>query len=217
MRILTKIVTRVRCPIWESKSEEVLSQMKQFIKPGDIICRQGNAYLLGIWLSGLISDLTQSKYSHASMVVEVGDKVVFAEVDTDVYPLNASEWIKDSLGDDLLVLRPKISLEAVQKAVDSAKSILGIGHKFNFGFVPHPSKRYCVELIQEAYKEAGIDLCPQTRLNKMPGWRNWHRLVLLLNGIKPTTSVWVVGNEEIGLLSSPILEVIKVIPKPIRD
>lgn len=217
MRIIKSLSKRVRCPLWENKSDEIIKQMKEFIQPGDILCRQGNAYVLGIWLSGLVSTLTKSKYSHASMVVEVSDKITLAEVDTAVYPLDASEWVKDSLGDDLLVLRAKANLEAIKKAVESAKGILGRGHKFNFGFSPHPRKRYCIELIQEAYKEAGIDLCPQTQINKMPGWRSWHRLVLLLNGLKPTTSVWVVGNKELGLLSSPMLEVIKVIPKPIRD
>jgi hypothetical protein len=47
-----------------------------------------------------------------------------------------------------------------------------------------------------------VSLCDEVPINKLPGWKRRYNWFAKLNGIKPISPVFCVGNENIGLLSS---------------
>jgi len=189
---------------WSPYRSYVAEQMKDLgVKPGDIVCRLGNAYLFGFfWLSKFIAKVTHSRYSHAAIITDVEDDIIIVDVSsTSTRRQFAQEWADDVWGQDILIVRytgdPVVPMAAVDNVKHIESKSLSYSDTFN-----EEGKFYCTELICWAYVRAGVSLCEEIPIREFPGWR-WHNNILAwMNGVDPKTPVWCVGNERVGILSS---------------
>jgi hypothetical protein len=188
---------------WWRYRQRVVDQLREMdVRPGDIICRLGNYYVYGyFWFSKFIAHLTRSKYSHAAMVIDTSDDILLADVGTSGLKRQfAADWVDDVRGDEITVLRYMGDPLIPQLAVENVRNILTLDfldseeHSF-----------YCVELVCWCYLRAGVSLCDEVTINELPNWKRWLNPVARVHGININKKVWCVGNEKIGLMSSPHL------------
>lgn len=202
-------------PWWNSRQYVYESLRELNVKPGDIICRCGNAAVYGyVPFSRFICHLTKSKYSHAALVLDTVGDILIADVNAaGLRRQYVTDWCDDIRGDDIIVLRYNGDSVAANLAVENARTLL-ISDIQNTEFVGNESSRnfYCVELVCWCYLRAGVMLCQDIPICKLPNWRSIYNLVAKMHGIDYNDAVWCVGNEEIGLLSSPHLMKIGEIP-----
>lgn len=181
--------------------------MEMGVRPGDIVCRLGNAYIGGFfWFSKFIAKVTHSGYSHAAMVVSVDDEIVLMEISTNGISRHyVAEWTDEVWGNDILIMRYAGDPVVARAAAENVKALLKrtIAYDNRFG---EEDKFYCTELIHWAYHRVGIHLCDTIPIRELPGWKRRYNGIAWLNGIDPRTPVWCVGNDKIGILSSPDLQ-----------
>lgn len=195
---------------WLPHRRFVVDKMKELdVRPGDILCRLGNAYMCGFfWFSRFIACITHSRYSHAAMITDVNDEIVIVDISQNGLRRQfVPEWTDDVWGDDILIVRyngdPFIPLAAVDNVKSIESTISGYDDTF-----AEDGKFYCTELIHWSYLRAGINLCDETVIRNLPGWKWRYNWLARLNGININTPVLCVGNKKLGLLSSA--ELIKV-------
>lgn len=215
---------RKLCPVevgpWWGSRRYVLNEMiKLNVQPGDIICRKGNAYVYGFFpFSEFICYLTQSKYSHAALIIDVnGEDILTADVNTTgLRRQYITDWTDDIRGDDILVLRYAGKNQNVVRklAVENAKAVLAIDPTYDDEFLENNEgvNWYCVELVCWCYQRAGVMLCDDIPIQKLPKWKQWLNPIAKAYGVDYTTSVWCVGNKDIGIISSPDLKEVGCIP-----
>lgn len=203
------------CPVetgpWWHARHYVVDQMRRLnVKPGDIICRLGNSYVYGFfWFSKFIADLTGSKYSHAGMILDTEGDILVADVNTTGLRRQfAVDWVDDIRGDDILILRYSGDPVVSKLAVENAKTVISLDPEYDADFLENDDGKnfYCVELVCWCYLRAGILLCEEVPICKLPGWKNAFNPLAKLHGVDITKSVWCVGGEKCGIVSSPHLK-----------
>lgn len=191
------------------------------VKPGDIFCREGNAFLYGFFpFSKFICYLTGSKYSHAAIAIDTKEDILLADVDRG--GLNRAfiyDWCNAIRGNDFSVLRyngaygNEKAIPAL--AVENAKKLIKLDPRKESDFKDDDSINfYCVELVCWCYLRAGILLCKDVPIKDLPGWKKWLNPIAKLEGIDYNHPVWCVGNEKIGLMSSPALRLVGTVKLP---
>lgn len=219
LNTLRKLAPIESGPWWFSR-QYVLNQLKSIkVKPGDIICRLGNAYVYGyIWFSKFISTVTKSDYSHAAMVCDVTeDDILLADVNTSGLRRQfVTDWCDDIRGDHIAVLRFKGDEKISQCAVEEIKSIFRIDPRHENELLDSDDGRnfYCVELVCWCYRKCGIVLCEEVKICELPGWRKWMTAMSVLHGVDVNKKIMCVGNSKIGLLSSSHLDLVGKIRLP---
>ena len=205
---------------WWSARRYVLDKLHELeIQPGDIICRKGNAFVYGLVpFSEFICYLTGSKYSHAALVINVNnDDILVADVNTTgLRRQYITDWCDDIRGDDIAVLRYVGGQSKLIRrlAVENAIQVLNIDPIYDDEFLDNNEgvNWYCVELVCWCYLRAGVLLCDDVPIHQLPNWKKWLNPIATFHGVDYNARVWCVGNEKIGLLSSPHLQVISRIP-----
>lgn len=212
MSILSRLQTLspVEAGPWWASRLYVYEKMREMgVKEGDIICRRGNAFAYGILpVSDFICSVTQSKYSHAALVIDSKD-LLLADVNiTGLRRQFVTDWCDDVRGDDICVLRYKGDTGVIRLAVENAKQVLALDPQLDWESDESDVARnfYCTELVCWCYLRAGIMLCEDIPIWRLPGWRSIYNPIAKLHGIDYTSPVWCVGNDKIGLLSSAHLE-----------
>jgi hypothetical protein len=202
---------------WWSARKYVFQKMKEFgVKPGDILCRKGNAYTYAMFpFSEFICYLTGSEYSHAALVVDTSDDdILIADVNTTGLRRQfLVDWCDDVRGNNVSILRYNGNEAVVKLAVENTKTILRLDPSHG-EFLDNESDNnfYCVELVIWAYLRSGVLLCEDIPICKLPKWRRGYNFLARLHGVDYNASVWCVGNKDFGLLSSPHLSEVGKIP-----
>ena len=206
-------------PWWKYRHEVKEEMLRVGSKPGDILVRRGGAFLYGAFpFSDFICYLTNSKYSHAAMVIEVNSKdILIADVDQKGLRRQFfEEWTDDMRGNDFAVLRVNDPDIAV-RAADNARKLIELDHGYDYGFAQRKNQEcnfYCTELVCWSYMRAGLKLCDDTKIEDLPNWKSWMFPLAYLEGIDPRAGVWHVGSSKSGILSSPYLYVHAIMQKP---
>lgn len=173
------------------------------LRPGDILIRLGAAIVYGfVNFSSIIAAATESRYSHAAMVLSVEPEVLIADVsDEGLRRQFFQDWVIHVHSDDFLVLRHKDDAVAV-KAVEIGQRIVREDPGYDDLFVKGWDALYCVELVCLAYEEAGANLCKEVPMNQLPGWQGWWMApAAKLHRIDASTPIWFVGNDKQGILA----------------
>ncbi len=74
---------------------------------------------------------------------------------------------------------------------------------------------YCIELTERAYQSAGLPLSEPIRIDQLPRYHefpNVVRLLKLCTSLEPDQRAYIIGNEDVGIWSSPALELIYEAP-----
>ncbi len=187
------------------------------VKPGDIICRLGNAYFYGFFhLSRLIAKITHSDYSHAAMVLDITDKdILLADVDFNGLRREFFvDWCDDVRSDNISVLRFTGESDVIDRAVENCRLLVREDPYYECEF--DDQRRFaCVEFICWCYMRAGVMLIRDTPIRDLPGCTWAYRMLMRMEGINIDQSVWCVGNDKVGLFSSSLLrEVVRLTLPP---
>ncbi len=191
---------------------------QHFILPGDIVYRLGSQHLTPYFnFSRWLGDITNSRYSHCGIAVKVRDKIEIVDCGyggSQRVPFPV--WILDADQGKIAVSRLKKQWTSkVPFAVESANYcyILGVG--FDWSLSETSTKVYCSKLVVDCYRAGLIKLVEPTRIGDFPQVRRFpfqlglihlFSRIFLEKMLTLNSRVFIVGNEDIGLMSSIYLE-----------
>lgn len=112
----------------------------EFLKPGDIVLRAYDHYLIG--------DIIPGRYSHAGLYI--GDNTIIHAVGNGISKIHIFDFAKC---DGLAIIRPTVSSKVITRAIIYAKNQIGKNYDFYFNFEDETSYS-CTELIYWCYKDA---------------------------------------------------------------
>jgi hypothetical protein len=192
---------------------EIVDQIKKNMRSGDILYRYSDARgPLGLPFCRIVCRITQSKYSHAAILFVENDEPYVLEVnDEGTLRYRLIDWIDTCYLNRFSVYRLKDLDEDKEKSL--LKSIYGFLEEdpdYDFTF-EDLNKFYCTESVIEIYKRALNIVLDEGKTLKelMPFWRYCLfcvgvKLFKLFGTSMPTDKkLYFVGNEKIGMMSSP--------------
>jgi hypothetical protein len=191
---------------------KILQDLKNIgLQTGDIIVRQSDSRgPFNIPFSKLVSKLTDSEYSHPSLIlVENGEYVCLEVNDRGTVKYRLIDWLDFCVDGKVEVYRYEPLTE--QQGLDLEKKIIEYFEKdldYDFTY-SNPDELYCVESVIKVYEECGIHLMDPIPLDQViTGWKlyvfkvcNWLVLNLTGKGFDVKVPVYFVGNTKRGLLS----------------
>jgi hypothetical protein len=196
------------------------------LRDGDLVFRMGDARAAcGVFpFSRVSAAIADSRYSHSGIVaIEDGEPVVYDTTTTGPQRHPFPVWTLDARG-SFAVKRPREPYRAcAPKAVEFCKAIYRAQVPFDYDMKLGDDRFYCIELTERAYQSAGLPLSRPLRLDHLPRYHEhpWVvRLVRLCSPMEPHQRAYVIGNDAIGIWSSPSLELVYEAPHalpPARD
>jgi len=185
---------------------------ENLLETGDILVRLGNARgPFGIPFSWLVMKLSRSLYSHADLTLLENGTVYVANVgENGTAKITFAAWMKEVQQHRYAFYRVPIADKVRLKSL--IKKLLKEDAAYDYTFAD-PNKHYCVEAVACVYERAGTRLCDpkplKDILSPMAYWFvvpiNWLVKKLTGKGFDMKQPVYFVGNEMIGLLSSPLI------------
>jgi hypothetical protein len=190
----------------------------EHLRSGDLVFVRSNyRLLLGTFnLSEFLSELTDSPFSHVGfVVVEQGVPMVYDASDRGVTSQPFERFVTKGKIERVAVMRPSESCRgAVAKAVAFVQLHQRERTKFDSRFEPGSERLYCTELVIEAYRQGGVELCEPNVVGQLPGIATIAPTSLKMakwaTGLSEQDRVWLPGNREEGLYSSSYLTTVLV-------
>ena len=184
------------------------------LQEGDIVLRMGDARAaMGMFpFSKVSAAIADSRFSHSGIVaIENGQAVVYDTTTTGPQRQPFKIWLLDTRG-SFAVKRPKPEYQrAAPKAVAYCRQAYQKQVPFDFNMSMGDEKLYCIELTERAYESTGLPLSTALRLDELPRYRDYPKVVRLLKlatAMVPEQKAFVIGNEQIGIWASPALETV---------
>lgn len=196
--------------LFHSLRFKIVKELKSLpVETGDIFYRQSDVKFMLVPFSRLISRLSKSPYSHASIALVENNEIYIVEVnDQGCLLLRLIDWISTCAGKEFSVYRLKEDKpEVLEKNI---REFLEADPDYDFTF-NSDEKFYCTESVAYIYKKSGIELVePELIKNKVPKWFyylvfvpiNWTIFKLTGKGFPINIPLYFVGNEKHGLMSS---------------
>jgi len=120
--------------------------VRDHIRPGDVLLRGYDNYLDGFFIPG--------KYSHAA--IYVGDESIIHAMTPAVQYTDLVTFMRC---DRLAIIRPNTNHQHCLDAVDRAISLVGVPYDYDFDFTNQGDKRFsCSELIYKCYEDYADDI-----------------------------------------------------------
>jgi hypothetical protein len=191
---------------------------RHYLRDGDILFRMGDARAaLGLFpFSKISAGIAASRFSHSGIVaMEGGEPVVYDTTTTGPQRQPFSVWLLDTRG-CFGIKRPRPEYQTLApKAVAFCRAVYHAQTPFDFDMQMGDERLYCIELTERAYREAGLPLSHPIRLDHLPRYDEhpWSvRLMKLFTQMVPHQLAYVIGNDTIGIWSSPSLELVYEAP-----
>jgi len=181
---------------------------------GDLLFVRGeNRIFLGLVdFSKLTCDLTDSPFSHVALVSREDDQLLVYDIVAEgPRRIPFAEFVADRRLSLLAVkrLRPEHRHHA-PRAIAFCRQAWQQQTPFDEDFRLDNDRWYCSELIESAYRHAGLPLSEPVPIQQLPGYRRVppavRQLVLSTKPIQPTEAVFIPGNDTLGMWSSPSLQ-----------
>lgn len=182
------------------------------IMTGDVLYRKSNA--LGpfkIPFSKLVATLTNSLYSHASIVLKEKGSIAYvleiSEGGVTKLPLERWECLCVENMYSVYRMKENVNREIIEAEIHR---IFDKNPEYNFTF-DDPSKLYCTESVAKVYENAGyLNVFNPKKISEVvPFWKlliirpvNWIVKLLTGKGLSFKKPLYFVGNEEQGMISS---------------
>ncbi len=191
---------------------------KTHLREGDILFRMGDARaVLGLLpFSRISAAIAGSRFSHSGIVAfEGGEPVVYDTTTTGPQRQPFRIWVLDARG-SIAVKRPKAPYQHfVPSAVAFCRAAYQAQVPFDYNMKLGDEKFYCIELTERSYRQAGLPLSRAIRLDQLPRYHDYPKVVRLLKrftSMVPGQEAYVIGNESIGIWSSPALDLVYEAP-----
>ena len=203
-------------PLYASR-RDIVKEIKDRVQTGDIFVRLGSESFLGIPFSKLTARVTESEWSHATVALREGDEVYMAEVnDRGTQKDRLIDWIDYCTSGAFEVYRLKDATpEEIERLRQETTKFLEDDPDYDFTF-NEEGNFYCTESVAQIYERAGIHLVDPKPMKELIYQRayfiilplNWIIGKLWKKRIPTNLPLYVVGNANKGILSSPRLEFI---------
>ncbi|WP_406700506.1 YiiX/YebB-like N1pC/P60 family cysteine hydrolase [Singulisphaera sp. Ch08] len=197
--------------VWESWA-------RAHLRDGDIVFRMGDARVAcGLYpFSRISAEMAGSRYSHTGIVAwENGEPVVYDTNKSGPRKQPFPIWVLDVAG-GIAVKRPDANN---QRFVAGAVAFCQDAYQRQVPFDPKllldNDRFYCIELTERAYRSAGLVLSEPIRIDHLPRYQHFPKAVWLarhFSSIRPDQSAFVIGNDAVGIWSSPALRLVYEAP-----
>lgn len=201
------------------RAREDYLAVRDIVKAGDIIFRMGNQPVLGglVDFSKETARMADSDFSHACIVIQADNEGIGASAgllvaDTSVYGIER-RFFRDwhIVGTENLVvkrLKPDYQF-LVPQALNTISLLLDQDVLYNEDFEYNDKTFYCSQVVDYAFRVNGYPLSDLVRIKDFPNYGPiFHRLGCLIGGVDPNVEVALPGNNDIGLFSSSMLEMV---------
>ncbi len=189
------------------------------LQEGDILFRMGDARAaFGLFpFSRISAQMADSRFSHTGIVAwEHGEPIVYDTTRTGPRRQPFAVWVLDVVG-TFGVKRPKPQFQnQIPKAVAYCRRVYQQQVPFDDALTLGEDRLYCIELTELAYRAAGLPLSHPVRIDQLPRYHEFPkvaRLVQLFTPIRPDQPAFVIGNDNLGIWSSPSLELVYEAPE----
>lgn len=203
--------------VLHKEAQEQYKLIKPLVHRGDIVFRMGSTPLLSGLLdfSQWIGRLTNSDFSHACMVVDVDDDILLVDiVPTGITRVYFRDWHINGPTKNLVIKRLKPEFQyLIPDATDKINALIDrdILYDPTFAEIPQGAemfKGYCTQMVDYAFRSIGHPLADPMRIKDFPGYDIPTAIGCIIGGIDSNSRGVFVGNDDIGLFSSHMLETV---------
>lgn len=186
------------------------------LQTGDILFRYGRSTTPMGWLSSrVVSGISGSRFTHDAFVCREGDDVFIYDAMPEpegVRKIPFEFWMLDTDPGSLVIkrLRPPFR-SCIPQAVAYIEDAYRRQPPFDTFLHLDDEKLYCTELLEKAYRCAGLalsDLVPTRCLPHYPRYGILRPVVERLTSFRVDEPVFALGNACFGLFASPYLETV---------
>lgn len=191
---------------------------------GDILFALGDARVAGGFFrfSKFFAKLTDSKFSHTGLLSHENGRVFVYDMTpegtrrTCIHCYMAKEHLACFA---IKRLKPE-HRSCIPAAIDYCKNVHATSVPFDLKFKEDDTSLYCTEMTEKSFRAGGIVLSEPVRIDCLPRYRRCRcmaGLCRMVGGIQPCERVFIPGNDNIGLWSSPCLDLICEADDPLED
>lgn len=204
-------------PLYYSEKMAALAEFgREHIQEGDVLFRFGISYdPRGCILSSLVARVGDSPFSHEAIahwedgVLYVYDAVPAPE---GVRKIPFEFWALDNAPHSFAIKRLLPEYQpCIPAAMDNLEMVYQMQPPFDPSLKPDDDRVYCSEMIEKAFRAAGLELSEPIPLRCLPNYLRYSFLrpaAALVVGIDVNEPVFAPGNECYGMFDSPRLELV---------
>jgi hypothetical protein len=191
---------------------------KENLQDGDVLFRHGQSFTLKDRLNDAVqTGLSDSRFNHDSIVVRRGDEVWL--YDAQQKPQNLRKlpfefWMLETRPESLVVKRLKPEYRhCIPQALAYCEAAWRRQPTFDDALRLDDERLYCTEMIEKAYRSAGLALSDPVAPRCLPNYDRCLYRILgaiaeLVTQYRMDEPVFAPGNTAFGTYSSPYLEVV---------
>jgi hypothetical protein len=199
---------------------EEMARWREFgranIRDGDLLFRYGKSYNPAeIFTSFLLAGISDGRFSHNAIAHREGDTLYVYDAEPPpqgVRKLPFEFWVLDVQDHSLVVQRLKPEYRGY---IPGAQAYLEDAYlrqvPFDSALKPDDERLYCSEMIEKAFRSAGLTLSEPLPIYCLPHYLRWlplKPLLYLFTEIRVEQPVFAIGNEHYGTFGSPYLETV---------
>ena len=189
---------------------------RRTIQDGDILFRYGYSYRpYEIVTSRVIAGVEDDRFSHNGLAHWEGDTLYVYDAEPPpqgVRKIPFEFWMLDTANDSLVVKRPRPEYGCfIPQALAYCEDAWLRQVPFDTALRPDDERLYCTEMIEKAYRSAGVVLSEPLPIRCMPHYRRWlpiYPLLVTFTEIRVDVPVFALGNPHYGMYGSPVLETV---------
>lgn len=183
---------------------------------GDLVFVRGDSRILFglVNFSQLSTDVANSRFSHVGLVSREQDGVfVYDVVVGGPRHISFGKFATDHRISLIAVKRLKTEYRGyVPAAIEYCRSVGSASGKFDTEFKLNNEHLYCSELIELAFRHAGLPLSQPVRIDRLPHIdalpTTTRTIIDAMTNIRMDQEIFLPGNEQIGIWSCPYLVVV---------
>lgn len=190
---------------------------QEHLQDGDVLFRYGLSYTLKDRVNDAVQmNLSDSRFNHNAIVVKQGCAVWVYDAEPapeHLRKLPFEFWMLETRPESLVVTRLKPEYRAtIPQALAYCEAAWQRQPRFDDGLRLDEERLYCTEMIEKAYRSAGLALSEPIKPRCLPRYNTcFYRLLTplaQLAGYSVNEPLFALGNLTFGTYSSPYLEVV---------
>jgi len=203
---------------WTDREEEIAWDRwaTVHLHSGDLVFVRGDSRILFglVNFSQLCTDVADSRFSHVGLVSREPDGVyVYDVVIGGPRHITFGRFATDNRISLLAVKRLKPEYrDYVPAAIEYCRSVGSASGKFDTEFQLDNDHFYCSELIELAFRHAGLPLSQPVRIDRLPRIdelpTTTRTIIDTMTNIRMDQEIFLPGNDQIGIWSCPYLDLV---------
>jgi hypothetical protein len=196
------------------RAEEWAALAHDIIEEGDVLFRFGRSYTPnGRFTSWFIASISDSRFSHDAIAHWEGDVLYVYDAEQEgIRKVPFVLWMLDVKDGTLEIKRLKPAYRGgIPQAIAYCEDVYLQEVPFDFALKPDDERLYCSEMIEKAFRSAGLPLAEPLPIRCLPHYPRYSPLrpvVERFTEYRVDVPVFAIGNEHYGTYGSPYLELV---------